>query len=99
MYLVLVLDGQSTACYQATFEDDAAGAIPKDWKIAETAGQDKLAEWKVMEMEGAPNGKKVIALMKTLNQKRTFNLAISEKTSFKDVNIKLKLKAISGEED
>lgn len=82
-----------------SFEDTEVGAIPTDWVIADTNGKDTLATWKVAEMEGAPDGKKVFMLSETKNTKRTYNLAIAQKTNYKDVDIKLMVKSMIGEED
>ena len=82
-----------------TFEDTKVGAIPKGWVIAETAGEGHLATWKVMQVDGAPSGKHVLALTKTKNSGHTFNLAIVKEQKFKDLEIELKVKAMTGEED
>ena len=82
------------------FEDTAVGMVPEGCRIAETAGQGHLATWKVIEMEGAPSGKKVFAITETQNSGHTFNLAIAEGADeYKDLEIEVKVKAMTGEED
>ncbi len=82
-----------------TFENEELGKVPKDWEITETNGNEKLAAWKVVEMDGAPSGEKAFVLTETKNVKRTYNLAIAKKTCYKDLTIDLKVKSMTGEED
>ncbi len=82
-----------------TFEKTEVGKAPKGWVIAETNGMKKLATWKIVEMEDAPSGKKAFVLTETKNSGRTYNLAIAKKTRYKDLQINLKVKSLTGEED
>jgi hypothetical protein len=84
---------------EVDFENMPAGSVPKGCLIAETAGEGKLGKWQVLEMEGAPSGKKVFALVETKNSEHTFNLAIAKEVQVKDLEIEVKVKALSGEED
>lgn len=82
-----------------TFENSAVGSVPKGWKALETAGKGKPAIWKVIEDEKAPSGKRILALTSTNNSGRTYNLLMAERSNYKNLKIKMKIKAIAGEED
>lgn len=92
-------EGEDEEELKVDFEDMAAGSVPEGCLIAETAGEGKIGKWQVMEMEDAPSGKKVFALVETKNSGHTFNLAIAEEVHVKDLEIEVKVKALSGEED
>jgi hypothetical protein len=77
------------------FENDETGSQPKGWEITETASKDKLATWSVVK----ESGEKAFAITKTLNTKRTYNLAIAPKPVLKDVDIRLMVKSGTGKED
>lgn len=81
---------------EVTFEDTAVGEVPKGCLISESHGQGKKATWKVMEIEGAPSGKKVFALAETTNSGDTLNLAIAQDIRAKDLKLSVELKPISG---
>lgn len=81
---------------EVTFEDTAVGDVPNGCLIAETHGQGKKATWKVLEMEGAPSGKKVFALAETTNSGDTLNLAIAKDIRTRDLELSVELKPISG---
>ncbi len=85
-----------------TFEDMESGVVPQGWNIAENAKpgtQTTLATWQVVEMEGVPSGKKTFALTKTDNPNPTYNLAIQENGMYQDMEIEVKLKAMTGKLD
>jgi hypothetical protein len=81
------------------FDRDKVGAVPPGWRIAETNPANGLAKWKVVaDPAGAEKGQ-VFALAETSNTKRTYNLAIAEKPVFKDLDLEVRMRAISGKED
>jgi hypothetical protein len=82
-----------------TFENTKVGTVPDGCTIAETGGTGTKATWKVIEMEGAPSGKRVLAITETKNKGNTFNLAYAEESNFKDFEISVRIKPLSGEED
>lgn len=55
-----------------------------------------LGKWIAIEMEDAPSGKQVYALPKIDNPTRTFNLTINENEKYKDLEIEVKVKALTG---
>jgi len=81
------------------FESTPVGQIPEGALITETAGTGKTATWKVIEMDGAPSGKKVLALTESKNSGHTFNLVLAKEANLKDLEVSVKVKAMTGEED
>jgi len=81
------------------FDKETVGAVPNGWRAGETNGRGKPGKWEVVKNNSAPTLPNVIALTQTKNTGGTFNLLIAEKTRFKDVEIKVKVKAMAGKED
>ncbi len=81
------------------FDGDTAGTVPADWSIRQTRPTKALAAWNIMADPTAPSKPNVLALTRTENDDPTFNLAIAKDTSFKDLDLTVKVKAISGETD
>ena len=91
------LDEEQEMCWN--FDDAKAGPLPSGWKIAETSGHGNLGEWKIVADPTAPSKPNCMALVKTENVRRTYNLAIAKETSYRDVEIELMVKALTGVED
>ena len=81
------------------FDGDAAGKVPDGWRITETKPTKALATWRVIQDESAPSSKNVFALTHSENYNGNYNLAIAEKTSFKDIDLTVKVKGVRGEID
>lgn len=79
------------------FEQCKAGAIPKGWQVAEGGGEDKLATWAVVA--GGSDSAQAVAITTNANYGGTFNLLIAKETSYKNLEIEVKVKAIAGKED
>jgi len=82
-----------------SFDTDALGQTALGFRIAETAGKGNIATWQVIKDATAPSPPNVFALIKTENRSSTFNLVLAEETSYTDVDISVRVKAISGVED
>ncbi len=82
-----------------TFDSEKPGGLPKDWYVAETAGQGTTAAWEIVADGSAPSEPNVVAITETENYGHTFNMLIAEGTRFKDLEVEVKVKAIAGEED
>ncbi|MFH1417998.1 MAG: family 16 glycoside hydrolase [Planctomycetota bacterium] len=91
--------GSSVGCASWGFDEDQPGAVPKGWSIRETNPTQSLAMWKVIVDTTAPSAPHVLALTKSENWGGTFNLAIAEDSSFKDLDLTVRVKAVEGEED
>ena len=81
------------------FENSAPGKVPAGITIAETAGTGHTATWEVIEAKGAPSGKHAFGITNNENYGHTFNLALVKGSSFGDVDVSVKVKAVSGKED
>ena len=81
------------------FDVAPLGITAIGFRIAETAGKGKLANWQVVKDATAPSQPNAFALIKTENRRSTFNLALAKGTSYTNVDISVRVKAISGKED
>ena len=81
------------------FKDADVGRLPAGWRITQTAATGAPAAWEVIRDESAGSGRKVLALVRSENRGGTFNLAIAEKTSFRDLDLTVQVKAVRGKED
>lgn len=79
--------------------DRTAGDLPPDWTVRQTHPTKALATWKVIADSSAPSPGGVLALTQTENFDGTYNLAIAGKPAFKDLDLTVRLKAVSGKED
>ncbi len=82
-----------------SFEKDKAGFAPKSWKVAETRGKGTPATWQVVEDNSAPDGTQAVAITANKNRGSTYNLMIAQDTSYKDLAIRVKVKAVTGKQD
>lgn len=81
----------------SSFETNEAGSVPEGWKVAETAGRGRTATWGVVS-DGFES-EKAVAVTRTKNSGSTYNLLIAKGTNHRDLEVELKVKAISGRED
>lgn len=80
------------------FDKNEAGKTPPAWQVAETKGTGKTGQWTVAADDSAPSRPNVLKL-DTQAEDSTFNLLIAEYASFKDVDVRTRIKAISGKVD
>ncbi len=90
---------RGTETVRWSFDGDPVGKPPPGWSIRETNPSKGKAVWEVIADPAAPSKPNVFSLVKTENTGGTFNLAIAERTVFKDLDLSVKLKANSGKED
>lgn len=81
------------------FDLDQVGAVPSGWSVHETNPGEALATWAVISDRGAPSGRQVLALTETVNYNGTYNLAVAEDTSYRDLDLTVRVKAVKGKED
>jgi hypothetical protein len=81
------------------FEGDRPGSIPVGWRVDETNPTTALAAWRVTGDDMAPSGAQVLALVSSANYDGTYNLAIAEGSSFEDLDLTVRAKAVAGVED
>jgi hypothetical protein len=73
------------------FDADKAGDAPKGWEAA-------VGTWKVAADDTAPSKPNVLA-QSAAGPSPQFNVALATETSFKDLDLTVKMKAVSGEID
>jgi hypothetical protein len=82
-----------------TFDDRPPNLPPPGWWIAATNPTAALATWHVLDDASAPSPPRVFALTESANYDGTFNLAVAQGASFGDLDLSVRVKAVSGEED
>ncbi|MDY7109054.1 MAG: hypothetical protein SYC29_10505 [Planctomycetota bacterium] len=82
-----------------TFDETVPGQIPVGWVIDETNPTEALAEWSVIADESAPSSPNAMALTASRNYDGTYNLAIAENTSYRDLDLTVMVQAVTGIED
>jgi len=80
------------------FDRDATGKPPAGWKFGYTHARDGKATWRVKKDARAFSGPNVLDL-KAASASRSFNVAMATGTSYKDVNVRTRLRPNSGRED
>lgn len=102
--------GQATGCSTAApageqsaarwdFDKDVVGQLPAAWSARQTRPTKALATWQVVRDTTAPSGPNALALTRTENHNGTFNLAVAESTTFRNIDLTVKVKGVRGEED
>ena len=79
------------------FEKEKVGALPRGWTAAETSGRGSIGKWQIIKDDDS--GGKAIALVETKNTGRTFNLLMAKGANYKNLEVSVAVKAISGKED
>jgi len=82
-----------------TFEKVWSRGVPKGWAAAETAGKGTPGKWKVLRDIHAPGGTRAVALIENENRGHTYNLLLAEKTAYRNVEIRVMVRALGGKED
>lgn len=94
-----VYSGMRRSSGRVNFDGDKVGSAPRAWKVAETNGEGKLATWQVIADASAPSPPRAIAITANENYGATFNLLMAQGTSYGDLEVKVMVKAVAGEED
>jgi len=76
------------------FESCTVNSKPENWSIALT-GDGKMCDWKVLD----DAGNKVLAQVASEKNDFRFNLIVNNELSFKDVDVELKFKGVTGNVD
>ncbi len=85
--------------FSLRFDDETIGEVPASLEILETASRGAPATWAVEKMENAPSGPNAFGAIVTKNKGGTYNLALVKDSEYKDVDVSVAVKAISGKED
>lgn len=82
-----------------TFDTEALGGVPADWQVAETRSAGTPATWKIIEETSPDGASPAVAITENTNRGRTFNLLIAKGTEFKDLELEVQVKALTGKQD
>jgi len=77
------------------FDRAATGRMPPGWLIRQNNPTKQLAKWSVQPDVHAPSRPNVLTV-RTGNGNATFNLALAENTSWRDLDLSVKLRADTG---
>jgi hypothetical protein len=80
-----------------TFDDAKPGAVPTGIRTVQTGEASDPATWDVVAEPSAPSPPNVFGVTKTVGKNKTFNLALFEGTSWKDLDLSVALRPTSGE--
>jgi hypothetical protein len=80
------------------FDKDKAGVLPAGW-LSEHTGQGAKGNWQVLADPAAPSKPNVLAQTSADATGYRFPLAIVENTNYKDLEMTVRFKTISGKED
>jgi hypothetical protein len=86
------------ASFTYTFDSDTVGAMPAKFHSART-GQGSESKWEVMADPSAPSKPNVVAQTSTDKTDYRFPLLIADEGSFKDLELSVRFKAVSGKVD
>ena len=81
-----------------TFEDAKVGGLPAGWSSTKT-GKGEGSVWEVQEDKSAPAGAKVLTQTSSEGPNPLFNLCVADKTRYKDVDLTVSFKALTGKID
>ena len=95
---VLFAAASAAADEKWTFEDAKVGKLPEGWSSAKT-GKGEGSVWKVQEDESARAGANVLTQTSSEGPNPLFNLCVADKTSYKNVDLTVSFKAITGNID
>ncbi len=97
-FLVLAATGLATVPVTVDFEDVAVGEVPAGWTVASTHPRGPLAAWAVTA--GVPGAGRVLGVTPAPGVSgRTFNLCWTDGIRFRDGEITVRVRAVSGKED
>ena len=89
---------ETTAGHRWNFGKDPVGALPAGWIIRQNNPTKEMAKWTVEADADAPSQPNVLNV-KTINGNATYNLALIETTAYRDLNLSVKIRSNSGEDD
>jgi hypothetical protein len=92
-------DASETDQEQAyNFDEDEEGKLPAGFIEALTAGGGPV-QWRVVEADDAPSGRRVVAQLSDDATNTRYPLAVLDKFSAKDVDVSVRFKPIAGKVD
>jgi uncharacterized membrane protein YkoI len=91
-------DLERTPGHRWSFDKETAGGLPAGWIVRQNNPTKGLAAWAV-EPDGEAVSKPNVLNVKTANGNATYNLALVENTSYKNLNLTVRIRANSGVDD
>jgi hypothetical protein len=82
-----------------TFDKVDRGGVPERWSIRQTSPTTALATWGIKGDTNAPSPPNVFALTETKNYDGTYNLALADQSSHKNLDMAVSVRADAGKED
>lgn len=82
-----------------SFDSDPVGKLPAGWLVKHTGETKTPAVWQVVADDTAPSRPNVLALTKTESADAVYNLLILDESSFKDIDLSVKVKGVGGKVD
>lgn len=80
------------------FDREPAGALPEGWRAGTTMPDGPTATWRIAAEPGAPSPPNALAATNHRSA-RSFNLCWTDRVRFRDGEIDVAFRAVSGEED
>jgi hypothetical protein len=80
------------------FTKDEAGKVPAGWKVAKT-GTEAGSTWQVVADDTAPSKSGYVLAQTAASPNNVFNLCVVDGPSYKDVELSVAFKAVSGKND
>jgi hypothetical protein len=80
------------------FDKDPVGKLPEGWIVRQNNPTKELATWTV-EADANATSKPNVLNVKTANGNATYNLALLEKTRYRDLNLTVKIRGNTGNDD
>jgi len=81
------------------FAESGVGRLPSGWKAAATNPKGELAQWQIVEDSTAASGKALAITKINDTSEGVFNLCFSPISDFRNGNIQIMVKAVSGKID
>jgi hypothetical protein len=97
-YLSMVSQNAFAESKSWNFDKDKTQALPAGW-LSERTGQGAKGDWQVIADATAPSKPNVIAQLSADPTGYRFPLAIADNTNYKDPDMTVRFKTISGKED
>ncbi len=82
-----------------SFDAAVAGTLPDGWSLGESHGAGTPAIWATVARDDASSAPNVFGVTSSTNHGRTFNVALAEDDRFRDLDLSVAVRAVSGEED
>lgn len=80
------------------FEKETVGELPRGWSAGKT-GQGPGSVWTIVADDDAPRGAKTLEQTSSDGPLPLYNLCVADATSFGDLELSVKLKAVKGAKD